>query len=78
MKKKKFLNEIEEKRWFEGWVVLMADEYGEKRVAQEEKRKRGKKKKSYGQETGHSKWGPPCQYIYGNAIENRVMETKNS
>ena len=33
MKKKKFLNEIEKKRWFEGWVVLMADGYGKKRVA---------------------------------------------
>ena len=35
----------EEKRWFEGWAVLMADGYGEKRVAWEEKRKRKKKKK---------------------------------
>ena len=32
------------KRWSEGWVVLMADGYGEKRVAWEEKRKRKKKK----------------------------------
>ena len=35
----------EEKRWSEGWVVLMADGYGEKRVAWEEKRKRKKKEK---------------------------------
>ena len=31
----------EEKRWSQGWVVLMANGYGEKRVAREE----GKKKK---------------------------------
>ena len=43
--KKKFRDEIEEKRWFEGWVVLMANGYGEKRVAWDEKRKRKKKKK---------------------------------
>ena len=43
-KKKKFRAEIEEKRWSEGWVVLMANGYGEKRVAWEEKRKRKKKK----------------------------------
>ena len=59
----------------------MADGYGEKRVAWEEKRKRGKKKKrrrrrrrkkrdGLKDETGHRKWGPPCQYIYGNVIEN--------
>ena len=35
----------EEKRWFEGWVMLMANGYGEKRVAYKEKRKRKKKKK---------------------------------
>ena len=35
----------EEKRWSEGWAVLMADGYGEKRVAWEEKSKRKKKKK---------------------------------
>ena len=64
----------EEKRWSEGWVVLMADGYGEKRVAWEEKRKRGKKRKrkkrdGLKDETGHSKWGPPCQYIYRSAIK---------
>ena len=59
--------------------------YGEKRVAWEEMRKRKKKKKrrrnkrdGLKDETGHSKWGPPCQYIYRNAIENRVMEIENS
>ena len=35
----------EEKRWSEGWFVLMADGYGEKRVAWEEKRKRKKKER---------------------------------
>ena len=35
----------EEKRWSEGWAVLMADGYGEKRVAWEEKRKRKKKER---------------------------------
>ena len=44
-KEKKFHNEIEEKRWSEGWAMLLADGYGEKRVAWEEKRKRKKKKK---------------------------------
>ena len=44
-KKKKFRDEIEEKRWSEGWAVLMAKGYGEKRVAWEEKRKRKKKMK---------------------------------
>ena len=46
-KKKKNRDEIEEKRWSEGWAVLMADGYGygEKRVAWEEMRKRKKKKK---------------------------------
>ena len=33
------------KRWSEDWAVLMADGYGEKRVAWEEKRKRKKRKK---------------------------------
>ena len=62
----------------------MVDGYGEKRVAWEEKRKRKKKKKKERKEmvqtneTGQSKWGPPCQYIYGNAIENIVIETENS
>ena len=80
-----FHDEIEEKRWSEGWAVLMADGYGygEKRVAWEEMRKRKKtkrRKKRDGlkDETGHSKWGPPCQYIYRNAIENRVKEIENS
>ena len=57
----------------------------ERRVAWKEKRKRKKKKKKKRKkidglkdETGHRKWGSPCQYIYGNAIENRVMETENS
>ena len=36
------------KRWSEGWALLMADGYGEKRVAWEEKRKRKKKKKKDG------------------------------
>ena len=45
MKKKNFRDEIEEKRWSEGWDVLMAKGYGEKRVAWEEKRKRKRKKK---------------------------------
>ena len=64
--------------------MLMVDGYGEKRVAWEEKRKRKKKKKKERKEmvqtneTGQSKWGPPCQYIYGNAIENIVIETENS
>ena len=71
-------DEIEEKRWSKGWAVLMANGYEEKRVAWEEKRKRKKKKNGLEDETGHSKWGPPCQYIYGNAIKNRVMETENS
>ena len=44
-KKKNFRDEIEEKRWSEGWDVLMAKGYGEKRVAWEEKRKRKRKKK---------------------------------
>ena len=44
-KKKKSRDEIEEKRWSEGWAVLMAKGYGEKRVALEEKRKRKKKMK---------------------------------
>ena len=35
----------EEKRWSEGWFVLMAVGFGEKRVAWEEKRKRKKKRK---------------------------------
>ena len=62
----------------------MADGYGEKRLAWEEKRKRKKKRKKEKKrdglkdETGHSKQGPPCQYSYENAIENRVMETENS
>ena len=64
--------------------MLMVDGYGEKRVAWEEKRKRKKKKKKKRKEmvqtneTGQSKWEPPCQYIYGNAIENIVIETENS
>ena len=63
--------------------MLMVDGYGEKRVAWEEKRKRKKKKEKKKEmvqtnETGQSKWGPPCQYIYGNAIENIVIETENS
>ena len=41
------------------------------------KRKR-KKIDGLKDETGHRKWGSPCQYIYGNAIENRVMETENN
>ena len=44
-KEKKFHNEIEEKRWSEGWAMFMADGYGEKRVAWEEKRKRKKEKR---------------------------------
>ena len=62
----------------------MVDGYGEKRVAWEEKRKRKKKKRKKRKEmvqtneTGQSKWGPPCQCIYVNAIENRVIETENS
>ena len=47
-RKKQFMmisEKKEEKRWSEGWAVLMADGYGEKRVAWEEKRKRKKKKK---------------------------------
>ena len=44
-KKKNIRDEIEEKRWSEGWAVLMAKGYGEKRVAWEEKRKRKKKMK---------------------------------
>ena len=64
--------------------MLMVDGYGEKRVAWEEKRKRKKKKKKERKEmvqtneTRQSKWGPPCQYIYGNAIENIVIEIENS
>ena len=38
----------EEKRWSKEWAVLMADGYGEKRVAREEKRKRKKRKKRDG------------------------------
>ena len=52
--------------------MLMAKGYGEKRVALEEKRKRKKRKKKRDglkDETGHSKWGPPCQYIYRRAIK---------
>ena len=44
-RRKKNRDEIEEKRWSEGWAVLMAKGYGEKRVALEEKRKRKKKMK---------------------------------
>ena len=59
---------------------------GEKKVAWEEKRKRKKKRKKKKEkkrdglkdETRHNKWGPPCQYIYRNVIENIVMKTKNS
>ena len=40
------------KRWSEGWALLMADGYGEKRVAWEEKRKRKKKKKKKGWSEG--------------------------
>ena len=58
------------------WV--WREESGLGREEEEEKKKEKKNGKSYGQETGHSKWGPPCQYIYGNAIENRVMETENN
>ena len=42
------------------------------------KKRRRKKRDGLKDETGHSKWGPPCQYIYRNAIENRVMEIENS
>ena len=82
-RRKKNRDEIEEKRWFEGWIMLMADGYGEEsgleREKEEEKKKKKKRKKRDGKdETGHHKWRPSCQYIYGNAIENRVMETENS
>ena len=44
---------------------------------EEEKKKKKRKEMVQTNETGQSKWGPPCQYIYGNAIENRVIETEN-
>ena len=48
-KKKEMVSEKkEEKRWSQGWVVLMANGYGEKRVAREE----GKKKKKKGGSEG--------------------------
>ena len=37
---------------------------------EEKKRKKEKKRDGLKDETGHRKWGPPCQYIYGNVIEN--------
>ena len=60
--------------------MLMADGYEEESGLgrEEEEEKKKNQRDSLKDETGHSKWGPPCQYIYGNAIENRVMETKNS
>ena len=58
--------------------MLMADGYEEESGLGREEGEEKKKKDGLKDETGHSKWGPPCQYIYGNAIENRVMETKNS
>ena len=46
-RKKKICDEIEEKRWSEGWVVLMADGYGEEsgleREEEEEKKKKEKR-----------------------------------
>ena len=45
---------------------------------EEEKKKKKRKEMVQTNETGQSKWGPPCQYIYVNAIENRVIETENS
>ena len=33
-------------------------------------KKKRKKRDGLKDETGHRKWGPPCQYIYGNAIKN--------
>ena len=62
--------------------MLMADGYGEEsgleREKEEGKKKKRKKRDGLKDETGHRKWGPPCQYIYGNAIKNWVMETENS
>ena len=82
LQRRKNRDEIEEKRWSEGWIMLMADGYGEEsgleREKEEGKKKKRKKRDGLKDETGHRKWGPPCQYIYGNAIENRVMETENS
>ena len=43
MKKQKFLDEIEEKRWSEGWAMLMADGM-ERRKWLGKRRGRGKKK----------------------------------
>ena len=46
-KKKKKCDEIEEKRWSEGWAVLMVDGYGEEsglgREEEEEKKKKEKR-----------------------------------
>ena len=80
-----FHDEIEEKRWSEGWAVLMADGMerrkwlGKRRGRGKKKRKKKKEKKRDGlkDETRHNKWGPTCQYIYRNVIENIVMKTKN-
>ena len=45
--KKKICDEIEEKRWSEGWALLMADGYGEEsgleREEEEEKKKKEKR-----------------------------------
>ena len=44
--KKKFRDEIEEKRWSKGWAVLMADGYGEESgLGREEEEEKKKKKK---------------------------------
>ena len=42
---KKNCDEIEEKRWSEGWIMLMADGYGEESGLEREKEEGKKKKK---------------------------------
>ena len=58
--------------------MLMADGYGEESGLEREEKEEKKKRDGLKDETRHSKQGPPCQYIYGNAIENRVMEIENN
>ena len=51
-KKKKNRDEIEEKRWSEGWIMLMADGYGEESGLEREKEEEKKKKKKERKEMG--------------------------
>ena len=48
LQRRKNRDEIEEKRWSEGWIMLMADGYGEESgLGREEEEKKRKKEKRW-------------------------------